>query len=206
LDFWWGTMSAGLLAALVVILIGGFAILSRVELLRVAVGFWLAFAAGIAILAGAGHAMTARWHLGPVSGFHFWAVLVTSPEVLVFLLFMITDPKLAPSGPRGRIAYAVAIGLLGALLIAPTTTEFAAKVALLASLALVCVAMPVLRLLPRLRMRRLTYALPLVAALYTVGLVFGTSTAPPVAAAAAVSARDLPPIEIVSSSSVQSHL
>ena len=206
LDFWWGPMSAWLVAALVVILLGGFTILSRLKLLRVALGFWVAFAAGIAILAVSGHAMTARWHLGPVSGFHFWAILVTSPEVLVFLFFMITDPKTAPSGLRARIVYAVSLGLLGALLIAPTTTEFAAKVALLASLAIVCVAMPVLRLLPQLRLRRLTYALPAVAGLYAVALVLGTSTAPPVAAAAAVSARDLPPIEIVPSSAVQSKL
>jgi ASPIC and UnbV/FG-GAP-like repeat len=206
LDFWWGPMSAWLVAALVVILLGGFTILSRLKLLRVALGFWFAFAAGIAIVAASGHAMTARWHLGPVSGFHFWAVLVTSPEVLVFLFFMITDPKTAPAGPRARIVYAVALGLLGALLIAPTTTEFAAKVALLSALAIVCIAMPVLRLLPQLPMRRLAYALPLVAGLYVVALVFGTSTAPTAAAAAAVSARDLPPIQIVHSSSVQSQL
>src|SRR5690242_16229783 len=197
LDFWWGPMSAWLIAALVVILLGGFTILSRLKLLRVALGFWFAFAAGIAILAASGHAMTARWHLGPVSGFHFWAVLVTSPEVLVFLFFMITDPKTAPAGPRARIVYAVALGLLGALLIAPTTTEFAAKVALLSALAIVCVAMPVLRLVPQLPVRRLAYALPLVAGLYVVALVFGTSTAPTAVAAAAVSARDLPPIQIV---------
>jgi Na+-translocating ferredoxin:NAD+ oxidoreductase RnfD subunit len=206
LDFWWGPMSPWLVAALVVILIGGFTILSRLKLLRVALGFWFAFAAAIAILAAAGHAMTARWHLGPVSGFHFWAVLVTSPEVLVFLFFMITDPKTAPSSPRARIVYAVALGLLGALLIAPTTTEFAAKVALLSSLAIVCLAMPVLRLLPQVRVRRLAYAAPAVAALYVVALVLGTSSVPSAAAAAAVGARDLPPIQIVPSSLVQSKL
>ena len=48
------------------------------------------------MLAISGHAMLARWHLGPITGFHFWLVLVTSPEVLVFLFFMITDPKTAP--------------------------------------------------------------------------------------------------------------
>jgi len=36
LDFWWGPMSAWLVAALVVILLGGFTILSRLKLLRVA--------------------------------------------------------------------------------------------------------------------------------------------------------------------------
>ena len=66
--------------------------------LRIALAFWVSFAAAIGVLALTGHAMTARWHLGPISGFHFWWLLVTSPEVLVFLFFMITDPKTAPSG------------------------------------------------------------------------------------------------------------
>ena len=87
--------------------------------------------------------MTARWHLGPITGFHFWWVLVTSPEVLVFLFFMITDPKTAPSGPRARVVYAVSLGLLASLLIAPPRTEFASKVALLGALAIVCLAQPV---------------------------------------------------------------
>ena len=37
--------------------------------------------------------MTARWHLGPITGAELWRVLVFSPEILVFLFFMITDPK-----------------------------------------------------------------------------------------------------------------
>ena len=64
--------------------------------------FWLSFAAGIGVLALTGHAMTARWHLGPISGAHFWWVLVTSPEILVFLFFMITDPKTTPPGAARR--------------------------------------------------------------------------------------------------------
>ena len=87
---------------------GGLAILSRLQLLRIALAFWLSFAAGIGVLAATGHAMTARWHLGPITGAYFWWVLVTSPEVLVFLFFMITDPKTTPREPRGRVVYAVA--------------------------------------------------------------------------------------------------
>ena len=102
LDFWWGPMSIWLGLALAVIVAGGFAILLRLGLLRVALGFWVAFAAAIGLLALTGHAMTAHWHLGPISGFHFWWVLVTSPEVLVFLFFMITDPKTAPRSSSGR--------------------------------------------------------------------------------------------------------
>ena len=68
-----------------IIVVGGLAILSRLRLLEIAVFFWIAFAAGMAVLAASGHAMTARWHLGPVSGWEFWRVLVFSPEILVFL-------------------------------------------------------------------------------------------------------------------------
>src|SRR5438105_12749577 len=68
LDFWWGPMSWWLAVALAIIVVGGFAILSRLQLLVVAVSFWLAFAAGIGVLALTDHAMTARWHLGPVHG------------------------------------------------------------------------------------------------------------------------------------------
>ena len=139
LDFWWGPMSWWMALALAIIVAGGFAILSRLRLLRVALSFWASFAVCIGAVALAGHALTARWHLGPVTGIHFWWLLITSPEVLVFLFFMITDPKTAPRDPRARVVYGVALGGLAALLIAPTTTEFAAKVALLSSLAIVCI-------------------------------------------------------------------
>ena len=144
LDFWWARMSFWLALALVIIVAGGLLILSRLKLLAIAVGFWLAFAAGIGVLALTDHAMTARWHLGPITGGYFWWVLITSPEVLVFLFFMITDPKTIPDGGRARLLYAVAVGLLAALLIAPQTTEFASKVALLGALAIVCAAHPFL--------------------------------------------------------------
>src|SRR5581483_8999165 len=127
LDFWWGPMSWWMALALV---------------------FWAACAVGIGGLALAGHVMTARWHLGPIHGFSFWWVLVSSPEVLVFFFFMITDPKTAPRGLRARIVYAVTLGVLASVLIAPTRTEFAAKVALLSSLAIVCVGRAILESLP----------------------------------------------------------
>src|SRR4051795_4150907 len=64
LDFWWGPMSWWMVLALAIILTCGFAILSRLKLLWIALTFWLSFAVGIAILAASGHAMVARWHLG----------------------------------------------------------------------------------------------------------------------------------------------
>ena len=206
LDFWWGPMSAWLVLALAVIVSGGFAILWRLHLLRVALGFWIAFGAGIGVLALAGHSMTARWHLGPISGFHFWWVLFTSPEVLVFLFFMITDPKTAPRSPSARLAYAVALGLLAALLIAPTTTEFAAKVALLGALAIVCLAMPALRLIPLgLDRRRMLVAGPALTGAAAAAIVLAS---PPSAANAfrPLPFGVLPPITILPSSGVQTKL
>jgi hypothetical protein len=145
LDFWWGPMDSWMVVALVVIVGGGLVILGRLRLLRLALAFWVSFAAGIGVLALSGHAMTARWHVGPITGAYFWWVLVTSPEILVFLFFMITDPKTIPSSPRMRIVYAVAVGLLACLLIAPTRTEFWSKVAVLGSLTIACFAWPVLK-------------------------------------------------------------
>jgi Na+-translocating ferredoxin:NAD+ oxidoreductase RnfD subunit len=153
LEFWWGPMSFWLALALAIIVGGGFAILRRLRLLSIAVTFWVTFAVSIAVLAASGHDMTARWHLGPVSDWHFWRILAFSPEILVFLFFMITDPKTIPSSRTGRRVYAIAIGLLAALLIAPQTTEFGSKVAVLSSLFVVCAARPIL-LLVQARVRR----------------------------------------------------
>jgi Na+-translocating ferredoxin:NAD+ oxidoreductase RnfD subunit len=153
LAFWWGPMSFWLALALAIIVAGGFAILRRLRLLSIAITFWVTFAASIAVLAASGHDMTARWHLGPVSDWNFWRVLAFSPEILVFLFFMITDPKTIPDSRSGRRIYAVSIGLLAALLIAPQTTEFGSKVAVLSALAIVCAARPVLLWL-RARSRR----------------------------------------------------
>ncbi|HEY0414891.1 MAG TPA: FG-GAP-like repeat-containing protein [Gaiellaceae bacterium] len=202
LDFWWGPMSWWMALALAIIVTGGLAILSRLGLLRVAVAFWVAFAASIALLAWRGHVMTARWHLGPISGFHFWSVLVTSPEVLVFLFFMITDPKTAPGGRRERVVYGAALGVLGAVLIAPTTTEFAAKVALLAALAVVCASRPFLRAAPRVA---IAAAAPAAAAAIGVLVLVHGGAAPSLAAAPAP-ARGLPRIAILPSPGVQTKL
>ncbi len=147
LDFWWAPMGPWMGIALALIVLGGLAILVRLKLIWIAIAFWLSLAAGIGVLAASGHAMTARWHLGPITGTYFWWVLVSSPEILIFLFFMITDPKTIPKGPRARVAYAVAIGLLASLLSAPMRTEFATKVAVLGALTIVCAARV---LLPRL--------------------------------------------------------
>ena len=205
LDFWWGGMSPWLGLAFVVIVTGGLLILSRLRLLWIAVGFWLSFAAGIGVLAIAGHAMTARWHLGPIVNGNFWWVLLSSPEVLVFLFFMLTDPKTSPKGQRARVAYAVSVGLLAALLIAPLRTEWATKVALLGALAIVCAARPLLSLVrPRVTRPRLALAGSLAVAAYASLLLVVNN--PPATAAAATANGALPAISILPSRGVQTQL
>ncbi len=144
LDLWWGAMSPSMALALAIIVVGGLVILSHLRLLSLAVAFWVAFAGAIGILAATGHCITARWHVGPICDRAFWVLLVTSPEILVFLFFMITDPKTIPIGRASRTVYAVAVAVVAALLIAPQRTEFGTKVAVLGALALVCAARPLL--------------------------------------------------------------
>jgi hypothetical protein len=137
LDFWWAPITEPwMVAAYAIIIAGGLFILSRLDFLPIPLAFWLAFAAALGLLAASGHCITARWALQPVCGSEFWWVVVVSPEILFFLFFMITDPKTIPNGRVARVVWAVAIAVLCTLLIAPQTTEFGAKVALLAGLAL----------------------------------------------------------------------
>lgn len=147
LDFWWAPLNGAMIAAYVVILIGGLLITRRLDLLAAAATFWIALAAGVALLAASGHCMVARWAFAPVCGFDFWRVIVTSPEVLVFLFFMITDPKTVPPGRVGRIVFGLLVAVVSTVLMAPQTNEFGTKVALLGSLVIVCALRPVLELM-----------------------------------------------------------
>lgn len=149
LDFWWAPPNAWLLAAYAAITVGGLLITRRLRLLGLAAAFWITLTLALGILAASGHCMTARWAFAPVCGVDYWRVIVTSPEVLIFLFFMITDPKTVPAGAVGRIVFGVLVGLTSTLLMAPQTDEFGTKVALLSGLVALCAARPLLdRLLP----------------------------------------------------------
>ncbi len=212
LALWWGPLSPALVLALVLIVAGGFAILRRLHLVGIAVGFWVAFAAGIGVLAASGHTMTAAWHVGPIEGAEFWWLLVSSPEILVFLFFMITDPKTIPASATGRRVYAVGVGLLATLLIAPFTTEFATKVAILGALFCVCAARGAIELAGSARLSGLALHLPrrrtlgaaaLAGAVAYTGLVVAAGVpARPDAQPARAAAGDLPEVTVVSSEGV----
>lgn len=137
LDFWWGPMSGPMVAVLCVLAAGAVVVTRRVGMLGLALSCWATFAAGIAVPVLVGHAMRARWSMGPVTGWTWWRIVVTSPEVIVFLFFMITDPRTTPRSRRGRILFGAATGAVAAVLVAPARTEFWAKVGVLGSLVVV---------------------------------------------------------------------
>ncbi len=152
LDFWWAPLGLPMIAAYAVILVGGSLITRRLRLLALAASFWLALAGLLGLLAASGHCMTANWSFAPVCGFDFWRVVVTSPEVLIFLFFMITDPKTVPAGQVGRVAFGLLVAATSVLLMAPQTDEFGTKVGLLAGLVLMCAVRPLLdRVVPEPR-------------------------------------------------------
>jgi Na+-translocating ferredoxin:NAD+ oxidoreductase RnfD subunit len=149
LDFWWGPLDGWMVAAYAVILAGGLLITTRLHLLAAAATFWLGLAVGAGVLAASGHCITARWAFAPVCGFDYWRVIVTSPEVLIFLFFMITDPKTVPAGRVGRVVFGMLVAVASTLLMAPQTDEFGTKVALLGGLVVVCACRPLIdRLVP----------------------------------------------------------
>jgi Na+-translocating ferredoxin:NAD+ oxidoreductase RnfD subunit len=178
LDFWWAPLNWWMLIAYAVILVGGLLITTRLRLLAAAATFWVTLAAGVGVLAASGHCMTARWAFAPVCGYDFWRVIVTSPEVLIFVFFMLTDPKTVPAGRVGRIVFGFLVAVVSTLLMAPQTDEFGTKVALLGGLVVMCAVRPLLdRLLPAVRsemdsLRR--YATPVRAGILVgAALVFG---------------------------------
>lgn len=135
LDFWWAPPGPWMLFAYALIVGAGVLITWRLYLLEMAIVFWVVLAAGLGVLAASGHCMTAAWSPTPVCEDRFWTALVTSPEILIFLFFMITDPKTIPDGRAARVVFAATLGVFTTLLIAPHTFEYGAKVGLLASLA-----------------------------------------------------------------------
>jgi hypothetical protein len=138
LDFWWAPLGWAMVAAYAVIFIGGVYICSRLRLIGMGIAFWSSLAVGIGVLAALNHSITVRWSLIPIEGSHFWWIILTSPEIFIFLYFMITDPRTVPSGRVARIVFGVSVGVLASLFMAPWKTEYGAKVGLLSSLAVMC--------------------------------------------------------------------
>jgi Na+-translocating ferredoxin:NAD+ oxidoreductase RnfD subunit len=135
---WWGPMNLPVALALLVILAGAIWVLRPLQMLPMVAAFLVTFAILIAAIAASGGCFLATWHAGPICGSAYWFNICTSPELLVFTFFMISDPRTAPQLPLARVIYGVAIAVLAAALILPQPSEYGIKVALLASLTVVC--------------------------------------------------------------------
>jgi len=150
LDFWWAPLNIWMLAAYAVIIVGGLLITRRLKLLGLAAAFWVTLTILTGVLAASGHCMITNWSFTPVCGGDYLRTIATSPEVLIFLFFMITDPKTVPTGSVGRIVFGVLVAVASTLAMAPQTNEFGAKVGLLSGLLIISAARPLLdRLLPQ---------------------------------------------------------
>ncbi|HXN77510.1 MAG TPA: hypothetical protein VN965_01910 [Candidatus Dormibacteraeota bacterium] len=140
LDLWWIPMGPWMIVTYAILIGGGVFIGWRLGLLAMEVAFMASFAIFVALALAPvpDHCMVASWHLSPLCGRSLWEILVTSPEVLIFALFMIPDPRTVPDGRVARIVFGVIVALFAVLLLGPTTLEFWTKTAILASLVLAC--------------------------------------------------------------------
>lgn len=143
LALWWAPLNAPMIAAYAIILAGGTYVIWRARMMTVSVTFFAAFIVLQGILAASGHCITANWAFAPICGADYWRMIITSPEVLIYVFFMVTDPPTVPNGRVARIIFALCVAASATLLMAPQTDEFATKVALLAGLTfLLIVARP----------------------------------------------------------------
>ncbi len=139
-DLWWIPMGPWMIVTYAILIGGGLYIGWELKLLGLEAGFMAAFALFVALALAPvpDHCMIASWHATPMCGSDLWTILVTSPEVLIFALFMIPDPRTVPDGQVSRFAFGVIVALLSVLLLGPTTLEFWTKTAILASLVIAC--------------------------------------------------------------------
>ncbi len=140
LDLWWIPMGPWMIVTYAILIGGGVFIGWRLGLLGMEVAFMASFAIFVALALAPvpDHCMVASWHLSPLCGRPLWEILVTSPEILIFALFMIPDPRTVPDGKVARIVFGVMVALFAVLLLGPTTLEFWTKTAILASLVIAC--------------------------------------------------------------------
>ena len=139
-DLWWIPMGTWMTVTYAILIGGGLFIGWELKLLGLELGYMAAFAAftAAALLPVPDHCMIASWYATPMCGAQLWQVLVTSPEVLVFALFMVPDPRTVPDSQAGRFAFGVIVAFLSVVLLGPTTLEFWTKTAILASLVFAC--------------------------------------------------------------------
>lgn len=142
---WWGPSEISVSVAMAVILAGAWWVLRPLRMLPMTAAYLVTHAVLVGVLALAGRSFIAIWADGPVAGLEYWLYVSFSPEVLVFLFFMMSDPRTAPRSPRGRILFGMITALVGVVLLSFQPTEFGIKLAILASLAISCALVPAIQ-------------------------------------------------------------
>src|SRR5438874_5883413 len=137
-DLWWIPLGPWMYVTYAILIVGGLLIGWELKLLSLELGYMAAFAAFVALAVAPvpDHCLVASWHVSALCGRDLWQILVTSPEVLIFALFMVPDPRTVPDGQAARFVFGVVVALLSVLLLGPTTLEFWTKTAILASLGI----------------------------------------------------------------------
>ena len=140
LDLWWIPMGPWMIVTYVILIGGGLLIAWELKLIGLVTGFMVGFAVFVAAALAPvpDHCMVASWHVTPMCGRDLWQVLVTSPEILIFALFMVPDPRTVPDGPVARVVFGVLVAGLSVVLLGPTSLEFWTKTAILGSLVIAC--------------------------------------------------------------------
>jgi hypothetical protein len=150
-DSYWGPVGVPVGLTLVVIVAGAIWVLRPLGMLPMAVSFLATLATLVGVLAATGQSFFAVWHSGPATGLFYWARVVLSPETLIFVFFMMSDPQTTPTSRTGRVVFGITTALVASGLIAVQPTEYGVKLALLASLTVSSILVP---LLDRLGHRR----------------------------------------------------
>jgi Na+-transporting NADH:ubiquinone oxidoreductase subunit NqrB len=187
---YWGPLDPPVLIALALILGGVVWTLRPIGMLPMAAAFLAPFFVLVGVLAATGSCFLAVWHTGPVCGTSYWTDICLSPEVLIFVFYMMSDPRTAPQTRAARMVYGALTAVVAALLIAPQETEYGTKIALLGALTVVCSIVPVLERL--VRDRRLTVRGPLTPTVAAVALI---AVSVPAAAASLAGDRNLLDLE-----------
>ena len=139
---WWGPVGPPVLAAWVVIGVGAVWVLGPLRMLPMAVAFFGTMALMVWVLAGSGDCFDAVWRKDSVCGLNFWIGIALSPELAIFALFMMSDPRTAPLGQLWRLLFGVVTAGVACALLSLQPTEYGVKVSILAALLVTLAALP----------------------------------------------------------------
>lgn len=151
---WWGPLGPAVIVAWAVILAGAVWILRPLRMFGMVATFAIPFSVAVAVLAAGGSCFEATWRADSVCGLNYWIGIALSPEVAIFVLFMMSDPRTSPRTMTGRVLYGGLVSLVAIGLLSVQPTEYGIKVAILAALVVVCPFVPVLERLGPARNRR----------------------------------------------------